>query len=993
MGGACKAIRSLRLWILVAALSLPLLSAAQRYTFHNLNVDDGLVQSQPTCLTQDRNGNLWVGTLGGLSRYDGHAFTNYTVRNGLLNNTIRAVAADSAGNIWIGTPSGLSKFNGREFKNFTLQQTAEGRTMNSIQEIQVVNDTTWWRVQGDLYFVAKGSLTSYAAPGGPGFVSAILKEKGGLWVAKDGVLYHTKAGGGWDNINFPTIENQGATTIFRIYRDVGGVLWITTNTGLYKIEKNNQLIPLTINGAASSFLPALTSVTQDRAGAIWLGTNSGVIKISGTIMQVYNKRNGLSDNAFFDMMTDAEGNVWMASDGQGVFRFSGTQFTGLDETMGLPSGQVMSIASSKKDSLFIGTYDAGLFLFKDGMVTPIAMPSNPNLPVPGITSLCYTKRGILWIGTRGRGLWSFEKDEFRQYNAPDRNFPSNYINCVYEDKSGRLWIGFANGVIVFDDDSFKTVLPHNVTVRSFLDYGNGRVLMATENGMMVNENDVTSKFTTNTIADSSSVQCMTLQGKYLWLGSSDNGVIRYDVESQKAIVINKARGLRSDFIYNIIADNDSNIWVGTGFGIHKIRMNGNEPSITFYGKEQGIVGMESNINAVLKMPDGSIWFGTTKGAYHYQPHSPLASTKATSIILQSVKIPGEEMKRSYYDSLDNWFGVPYNLKLPPNRSSISFVYQAVSLGGGQQVQYRYRMEGLETPWSDWSSNNSVTFSALPSGNYVFRVQCRGAEGQSVQELKYKFEIITPITKSMWFRISILVACIILGVLIQYFVTSRKQRRRRLLIRLRGEEQAKIRLRTAEDFHDEIGNKLTRINVLTSVLKNKIQATPETSRILGQIEENTSQLYSGTRDILWSLKPSNDNLYELLNRIRDFGNELFQDTEMAFSFEGIEEDWRKYRLPMDVSRNLLMIFKEALNNALKYSEAKTVWIEPIMKRRNVLQLFIKDDGKGFDLQLYKKGNGINNMTIRAGRINGRLYVDSRPGKGTIISLTFKIPQNR
>lgn len=991
MGGAYKAIRSLQLWMLVVALSLPLISAAQRYTFHNLNVDDGLVQSQPTCLTQDRIGNLWVGTLGGLSRYDGHAFTNYTVRNGLLNNTIRAVAADSSGNIWIGTPSGLSKFNGKEFKNFTLQQTTEGSNMNSSQEIQVVHDTVWWRVQGGLYFVAKGSLTPYATPGGPGAVSSVLKEKNGLWVAKDGVLYHSKPGG-WDNFNFPLPENQTAAGIFRIYRDATGVIWITTNVGLYKIEKN-QLIPLTINGAASSFLPALTSVTQDRAGAIWMGTNSGVIKLSGTIMQVYNKRNGLSDNAFFDMLTDAEGNVWMASDGQGVFRFSGTQFTGLDESMGLPSGQVMSIASSKKDSLFIGTYDAGLFVFKDGVVSPVAFPSNPNLPVPGITSLCYTKRGMLWIGTRGRGLWSFERDEFRQYVAPERNFPSNYVNCVYEDKSGRLWIGFGSGAVMFDDDSFKTVISRNINVRSFLDIGDDRVLIATEDGMRLHENDTTVRYKTNTIADSSSIQCFTVLGKYLWMGSSDNGVIRYDMQTGKAIVINKARGLRSDFIYNIIADNDSNIWVGTGFGIHKIQMKGNDPEITFYGKEQGIIGMESNINAVLKLRDGSIWFGTTKGAYHYQPNTPLATSKATSIILTAVKIPGEELKPAWYESLDSWFGVPNKLRLPPNKNSISFTFQAITLSGGQQVQYRYRMEGLESPWSDWSSNNSVTFSALPSGNYVFRVQCRGAGGVYAQELKYKFEIITPVTKSAWFRIMILTGCIVLGVLLQYFITSRKQRRRRLLIRLRGEEQAKIRLRTAEDFHDEIGNKLTRINVLTSVLKKKIQETPETVRILGQIEENTALLYSGTRDILWSLKPSNDNLYELLHRIRDFGIELFQDTEVAFSFEGIEEDWRKYRLPMDVSRNLLMIFKEALNNSLKYSEAKTVWIEVIMKRRNVMQLVIRDDGKGFDLQLYKKGNGINNMTIRAGRINGRLYVDSRPGKGTIISLTFKIPQNR
>ncbi len=212
------------------------------------------------------------------------------------------------------------------------------------------------------------------------------------------------------------------------------------------------------------------------------------------------------------------------------------------------------------------------------------------------------------------------------------------------------------------------------------------------------------------------------------------------------------------------------------------------------------------------------------------------------------------------------------------------------------------------------------------------------------------------------------------------MNSRKQRRLRLLAKLRAEEQGKIRLRTAEDFHDEIGNKLTRINVLTNVLKNKITMTPDTTRILGQIEDNTGQLYSGTRDILWSLKPSNDNLYEILHRIRDFGGELFQDTEVNFTFIGTDEKWRNHRLPMDMSRNLIMIFKEALNNCLKYSNAKNVSLEVSLKNRDVLQMILKDDGVGFDIQTIKKGNGINNMNIRAGRLNGKLYVDSRQDKG-------------
>ncbi|RYZ18862.1 MAG: ATPase, partial [Sphingobacteriales bacterium] len=151
------------------------------------------------------------------------------------------------------------------------------------------------------------------------------------------------------------------------------------------------------------------------------------------------------------------------------------------------------------------------------------------------------------------------------------------------------------------------------------------------------------------------------------------------------------------------------------------------------------------------------------------------------------------------------------------------------------------------------------------------------------------------------------------------------------------------------------------------------------------------LYSGTRDILWSLKPSNDNLYEVIHRIRDFGGELFEDTQMQFHFSGTDEKWRNYRLPMDVSRNLIMIFKEALNNSLKYSKATEVRLEAYLRPDRALQLILTDNGTGFDPQYVKKGHGIDNMNVRAARIHGRLYIDSRKDKGTILNLTFRIPK--
>src|SRR5690606_35410085 len=154
---------------------------------------------------------------------------------------------------------------------------------------------------------------------------------------------------------------------------------------------------------------------------------------------------------------------------------------------------------------------------------------------------------------------------------------------------------------------------------------------------------------------------------------------------------------------------------------------------------------------------------------------------------------------------------------------------------------------------------------------------------------------------------------------------------------------------------------------TNVLRTKVgTAAPEATRIIDQIQDNAGQLYSGTRDILWSLQPSNDTLYQVLQRIRDFGRDLFGDTEISFEMEGIEPAWKDYRLPMDVSRNLIMIFKEALNNALKYAMADKVHIQATSTAGNLI-LTLTDDGKGFDPAHITRGQGLVNMQTRAERL--------------------------
>ncbi len=976
------------LFLIVTGIALPITADGQRYHFHNLNVDDGLIQSQATCLAQDKSGNLWIGTLGGLSRYDGRNFTSYTVRNGLLHNIIRAVATDAQGRVWIGGPEGISGFDGETFVHFRKQVQTK-RNLNNTQQISVVNDTVWWRVQGEVYFIANGKIKYFVTPGREGFITSFLAEPGNVWIAKEREIYHFH-NAQWDTLEYDLPPEVVPQNIFHMFRRKDSTIVLSGSFGFYKI-KNKKVVICKHRDRPINFIQNISSATEDNNGALWSGAANGAVKIDSYEIHFYNKRNGLTDNYIYDVFRDSEGSIWLASDGQGVFRFSGTQFTGLDESMGLPSAQVMAIASNKKDSLFIGTYDAGVYVYKDKKVTPLFFPSTP---VPAITTLCYTADSKLWIGTRGRGLWSYYNGIFHQYTATTHNLPSNFINCLYTDAFGRLWIGFTNRVMVLEDNIFKTADSSNSPVYSFLTIGFDSTLVAAEDGLQLFHAGAMHPFITGTLADSVAVQCLVKRGSELWLGSSDNGVIRYDMGSGTATAINKSNGLRSDFIYNIITDNDSNVWAGTGFGIHKITTDAKgQINVTFYGKAQGITGMESNINSVLKLKDGSIWFGTTEGALHYNPHTRAVTPAPSGIALQSVKISGGTVPdEQWYDSTDKWYNVPYHLRLPYKKNNIAFSFQAITLNGAQQALYRYRMDGLDAPWSDWSTTNTITYSAMPPGNYVLHVQCKSDAITSTPELTYAFEIITPFHKTSWFRFIIFIACILIGILIQYIYNKQKQNRQKLRARLRSEEQGKVRLRTAEDFHDEIGNKLTRINVLASVLKNKVSLTPETLRILNQIEDNTSQLYSGTRDILWSLKPSNDSLFEIINRIFEFGTELFQDTSVQFSASGNNEQWNNIRLDMEMSRNLIMIFKEAMNNALKYSGGSMVTMQVSLKHNSVLHIVLKDNGNGFDTKSATTGNGLTNMHNRAGRLNGKLYIDSG-SKGTIISLSFKIPPNR
>ena len=160
--------------------------------------------------------------------------------------------------------------------------------------------------------------------------------------------------------------------------------------------------------------------------------------------------------------------------------------------------------------------------------------------------------------------------------------------------------------------------------------------------------------------------------------------------------------------------------------------------------------------------------------------------------------------------------------------------------------------------------------------------------------------------------------------------------------------------------------------------------------MNKISENSAQLYSGTKDFIWSIEPKNNSLYELIIRLKDFGDDIFNDTDIHFEVSEISEKLKKEFLTVDLRRHLALIFKEGMNNSLKYSNSKNVMLQTNIAKGE-LKILLADDGEGFSILSESKGNGLNNMKKRAERINGILDIDSRIGQGTKIIFKCKLPQ--
>ncbi len=993
------------LFILVSITCFTQGLSAQSRGFKSYSVADGLAQSNVIDITEDKFGNLWLATFGGLSRFDGQNFENFQKQHGLASNRLFCLSIDSRGYIWMGTDKGVTKYDGRVFQNIPLPDHQSGQYVNQIHADK--NDVIWiGTTSGHTYQWLDQELREITIDEEQkiGVLSGIAEDHRGLWITTfDGNLIRFVLDSIPEKIPITTLpENHEISSIFI---DKKSNIWLGTTDGLFRSRGLDfEEVHLFDNGSPDF---AIYSINQSEDGSIWLGTTHGAYKYTERGCYSIKATEGLTDNIVYKIHKDREGTLWFGTFGGGIFKSLGELFTYLGKDNGMPFDYISYIEKSSNGYWF-GSYGGGVYHYQPAEAgsnySIVNLSSKEGLCNDFVFALTEDANGHLWIATVW-GLSEFYQNRFRSYYQQD-GLPSNRVYDLELAEDGNIYAGTSKGLTIIypgQDPEFETyVYPgaeeHN-RIRSILQMPSGEVLLGTQGGLKIFDGKViTDYFQVDSLSTKGVSSLLMSKNGGLWCSLMDEGILYIDTESDSIRHYSEACGLSSNIVYSIALDAQGALWAGTPKGLDKVTFDrhGKIQTVRNFGADEGFFGIETNTNALLMDDDGSLWFGTVAGAYRCWPEKDLLNTFEPLTYLTDIQLFSQEVDWSQQsDSLSRWFNLPPNLNLAHNQNHVTFQFLGNSLKNPDKVRYQYILENFDRDWQPVTGRREAVYTNIPPGHYTFKVKASNNDGVWNNEpTSYSLVITPPFWKSWWFFTMVLIILVVSGRVYYNYRIQKKLQSLLEVEKIKYDETVKVRKRVAEDFHDQVGNQLASITVLVQLIESKLDTSNrEIQGLLHKLGQFTKTLFTGTRDFIWSIDPKSDKVDEMLIYIRDFGEELFEYSDINFHVDTDDNLNTKLTLPVGWSRHVVYIVKEAMTNSLKHAHCKNVYLKfNVVDHNFVFEL--KDDGRGLNgyTESETLGMGLRNMKERAKKISGNVIVSSDNGHGTTVILQGKIPQN-
>jgi signal transduction histidine kinase/ligand-binding sensor domain-containing protein len=956
-----------------------LFSQDYHYSTRNYTAVDGLPQSQIVGLLEDNKGYLWMGTFGGgITRFDGREFKTYTTRDGLLSNDIRSLLLDHNDNIWILHPRGVSRFDGLKFKKFDALDSTGAKV--GFRQMYHKEDTVFLLSEaGTIAKIYSDSL--YVKPnntaGNKKFIWFHLMEMGQTcFITSDGsCLIQTST---QEFLIDPEFELGKRFNIFN---------WksktiLQTVKGLFEVDMQTRKLKKTSVGF---MLENYVMLYDDKRDVFW--TLQGATLLKETFRAGVLKRDTvLRDIGINQVLIDAEENTWIATDGHGLYKYFIQDFDRLGNADG-----VMAILKSNDGARWIGTMTKGLSRIKNGKVD-----SYVDSKRPGRNSVHVIKQapdGTIWTGTSGGlGKYNGVTNSF-DWVTPKDSIPLYSVMSLDFDDKGGLWSGSRKGLVYLNKtterrftakdglrDDFAWCVTYSKNHKTlFIGLDDG--IQKIENGKV---KDVKIKGFDNTCV----ISMNTYRDSLIVGGTGGAGLLIFNPVTLQRWFITMHEGLASDFIYFVTPDEKDYLWIGTEKGINRIKLNAACEIIEnlHYGYDNGLLGVETNQNSYYFTNDEK-YVGLVDGLYRF---NDLGRKKKNSIDLHLTDLQilyGEYSARAYADSVYSFFKIPFKPSFPTDKNHITFYFNRVDKTHPKSVKFKYYLENFDKAWSPPSSTGQVTYGNLPPGDYNFRVMATDDQGSwSKASITYPFTVLSPFYMRASFIVGMFILIAGIITLVLYIRVKQRIRKAILMERIRTKEQESLRKEIARDFHDEMGNQLTRIINYISLLKLNGQSGYSREELYSKVENSAKYLYTGTRDFIWSIDPVNDELCKLFIHIRDFGETLFE--EKSIEFRAFNEIREKIKLPYGFSREANLIFKEAMTNAFKYSQAKNATFS-LVRNNDYFEMVFEDDGIGFNISDLENLNGLKNISERNDRLGSILRISSEVNKGTKIILHFTL----
>ncbi|MEO5582281.1 MAG: two-component regulator propeller domain-containing protein, partial [Saprospiraceae bacterium] len=745
---------------------IPLTSRGQKYDFVNYTIENGLVQSQVNNIVQDHHGRLWISTLGGLSRFDGKEFKNYNYGKGLLHSLAEVVFVSHDNTIWVGSNDGIQTYDGVKFRS--IEFNAEGQSKSVISITESADHSIYVLLNDHKIYTQKFRNAKFEKfTDSLKNITAIFADSSNLYAAiyKKGIYrYNT---GSWT----PLIKWQKQDTMLNIRMfeksQFKNGIWAVGTTKLYWIE-NNQVTEVPVNIKQS-----ILSFEEISSGEFFFGTLNGAYKYKpGHSAEYIGLKQGLSDNAINDIYTDKEGNIWFGTDGNGFYRYHDRSFIIYDQTTGLRGNVVMSLVNDSAQNIWAGTLEGGLNkIQKDGHITNV--PIDPTVSNgEKINCLTYSSDGILWIGTINNGLWQFVHNKFIRLGKDKMQFPRSFTS-LQELSDGYMWITSSKGVMRMKNNKPEFITGIKNSCFSSYEWNKDSVIIGTSTGLMLVRSDLTSQPLDIQGTKGFLIGTIKPWKDFIIFGTSENGLIFWNKKTNKSYTCNEANGLTSNMTFSVLPEDEA-IYTGTINGLNRIAVKQSGDDITFQvtpiSSSNQKLGPECNQNSILKDAKGCIWLGTTNGIYQYDPEKTLALT-APKIYLKAIDIFSRPIDSSFAsDSMYGQTSIPVGLTLKPNQNHLTFTVSGLLLSAPEKIKFQYYLVGADTIYTEASATPTVIYPNLIPGHYTFKAKALIEAYPTLysDELSYAFVINPPFYQKNWFRLSFIIALILIGALIQKY---------------------------------------------------------------------------------------------------------------------------------------------------------------------------------------------------------------------------------